>query len=575
MKHHLDKALAVLLVLTLAFVVFDSGFDPLYASLSACVAILAIAVLAWRSQVELRAREETAAVLGSQKELFRTTLANIGDAVIACDESGRITFMNPAAETLTRWRAELAEGVPIADVVRVVDDTHQPVECLVQLALRKGVAVPALHRGRLVARGSNYERPVEDSASPVRDAEGRIVGAVLVFRDVTERKESEDALREADRRKDEFLAVLAHELRNPLAPLRNALHILRMSGHDETAVEQVSGMMDRQLRQMVRLIDDLLDVSRISSNKLELRREVLRPFEAIEAAIEMSAPAVQRSGQRVEVVLSPGCPMIEADRARLVQVLDNLLVNAAKYGRRGGLITVHAEPRGGDLCLRVKDEGIGIPRDMLERVFEMFTQVDRSLERSRGGLGIGLTLVRRIVQLHGGSVVAKSAGPEKGSEIVVLLPALPARVDLPQVARRKTTVRGPALRIAVTDDNEDSAASMAGALRALGHDVRVAFDGTQCIDVCRGFQPQVLLLDIGMPKLNGYDTARIIRMEPWGAEMLIVAMTGWGQEEDRRRALDAGFDHHLVKPVDFDALLAILRTVSKHEPASQAVTDRA
>jgi CheY-like chemotaxis protein len=336
----------------------------------------------------------------------------------------------------------------------------------------------------------------------------------------------------------------------------------------------VSGMMDRQLRQMVRLIDDLLDVSRISSNKLELRREVLRPFEAIEAAIEMSAPAVQRSGQRVEVLLSPSCPMVEGDRARLVQVIDNLLVNAAKYGRRGGLITVHAEPRGTDLCIRVKDNGIGIPREMLERVFEMFTQVDRSLERSRGGLGIGLTLVRRIVELHGGSVVAKSAGNDKGTEIVVLIPALPERIELAQLPPR-TAAAGPKLRVVVTDDNEDSATTMAAALRSLGHEVRTAFDGTQCIDACRSFEPEVLLLDIGMPRLNGYDTARIVRMEPWGEDMLIIAMTGWGQVEDRRRAVEAGFDHHLVKPVDFDELLAILPTVRARVPASQAVTDRA
>jgi CheY-like chemotaxis protein len=266
--------------------------------------------------------------------------------------------------------------------------------------------------------------------------------------------------------------------------------------------------------------------------------------------------------------------MVEGDRARLVQVIDNLLVNAAKYGRRGGLITVHAEPRGTDLCLRVKDNGIGIPRDMLERVFEMFTQVDRSLERVRGGLGIGLTLVRRIVELHGGSVVAKSAGPDKGTEIVVLLPALPERIDIAQ-APRPVPGDMPRLRIVVTDDNEDSAASMAGALRALGHEVRMAFDGTQCIDVSRSFEPEVLLLDIGMPRLNGFDTARIIRMEPWGAGMLIVAMTGWGQEQDRRRGVEAGFDHHLVKPVDFDELLEILHSVRARAPSSQAVTDRA
>ena len=535
---NLDHALLALLILPLA--------------------LMALAAVMWRSHQQRRARTDAAARLDAQAELLRATLAHIDDAVIACDAAARVTFMNPAAETLTRWNAAQAAGLPVSDVVRVVDGaSHQPCECLVQQVLRKGVAIPAAHRGKLVARASTFERPVEDTASPIRDAEGRVTGAVLVFRDITERKVAEDALREDDRRKDEFLAVLAHELRNPLAPLRNALQILRLAGKDVDTVHQVAGLMDRQIRQMVRLIDDLLDISRITTNKLELRRETVRPQDVIDAAMEMSAPAVQASGQRVEVFVSAACPMIDGDRARLIQVLDNLLVNAAKYGKRGGLISIHAEPRATELCIRVKDDGMGIPRDMLERVFDMFTQVDRGRQRSRGGLGIGLTLVRRIVELHGGSVIAKSAGLGKGTQIVVLLPAAKARNDAPEHPR-EVPVAGARLRIVVTDDNEDSATSMSAALRAIGHDVRVANDGTECIDACRGFIPDVLLLDIGMPRLDGYDTARIIRREPWGTDITIVAMTGWGQDEDVRRALQSGFDHHLTKPVDFESLLAIL-----------------
>jgi PAS domain S-box-containing protein len=572
-RRHFDNALVALLVLMLGVVVFQGGLDPVQGVLAALLALAMAALLGWRSHVELHARDEAEVVLQAQKELFRTTLANLGDAVIACDDAARITFMNLAAETLTCWRADQALGVPVADVVRVVDPaTHQPLECMVQQALRRGVAIPNGHRGKLVARGMAFERPIEDSASPVGDAQGRLVGAVLVFRDITERKSAEDALREADRHKDEFLAVLAHELRNPLAPIRNALHILRMAGSDPVTVEQVAGMMDRQVRQMVRLIDDLLDISRISRNKLELRKEPLRPREAIDAAIEMSGPAVVKSGQRVEVVVSPTCPLIEADRARLVQVLDNLLVNAAKYGRAGGVIAVCAEARGADLCLRVKDNGIGIPADMLERVFDMFTQVERSMERSRGGLGVGLTLVRRIVELHGGSVVAKSGGHGMGTEIVVLLPASPAAATI-ATPQRAPQPAGPCMRIVVTDDNEDSAISMATALRSLGHEVRMAFDGAHCMEVCRAFEPQVLLLDIGMPRVNGYDAARLIRLEAWAARLVIIAMTGWGQEEDRRRAEEAGFNHHLVKPVDFDTLLEILRT--SDVPAPLAHTDGA
>jgi PAS domain S-box-containing protein len=566
MRRHFDNALVVLLVLLLGVVVFQGGFDVLHGLLTALLTLAIAALLGWRSHLEIQARDAADTVLQEQRELFRTTLQNLGDAVVACDGSARITFMNPAAEALTRWRADTALGVPVGDVMRVVDAaTHEPLECMVNTALRKGIAIPNAHRGKLVARGIGFERPIEESASPVRDAQGRIVGAVLVFRDITERTRAEDARREEDRRKDEFLAVLAHELRNPLAPIRNALHILRMAGSDPATVEQVAGMMDRQVSQMVRLIDDLLDISRISRNKLELRREALRPREAIDAAIEMSGPAVVKSGQRVEVVIAPDCPLIEGDRARLVQVLDNLIVNAAKYGRAGGVITIFAESRGTDLCLRVKDTGIGIPDDMLERVFDMFTQVDRTMERSRGGLGIGLTLVRRIVQLHGGSVVAKSAGPGKGTEIVVLLPASPA-AQIIATPQRTPMPAGPAMRIVVTDDNEDSATSMATALRALGHEVRMAFDGAHCMEVCRAFEPQVLLLDIGMPRVNGYDAARLIRMEAWAARLVIVAMTGWGQEEDRKRAEDAGFNHHLVKPVDFDLLLEILRGREAQQP---------
>jgi PAS domain S-box-containing protein len=558
MNHRFDNALLALLFVALAFVVYESGVDPIVATVAAFVALTGLAAVSWRSLLDSRARSDAADHLDAQAELLRATLAHIDDAVIACDTATRVTFMNPAAETLTRWKAAQAGGVPVADVVRVVDmATHEPRECLVQQVLRSGVAIPAAHRGKLVARGSSFERPVEDTASPMRDAEGRVTGAVLVFRDITERKVAEDTLREGDRRKDEFLAVLAHELRNPLAPLRNSLQILRLAGKDPDTVQQVAGMMDRQIRQMVRLIDDLLDISRITSNKLELRKEAVRPMEAIEAAVEMSAAVVQSSGQRVEIMVAPSCPMIEGDRARLVQVLDNLLVNAAKYGRRGGRIAVYAEPRGTELCIRVKDEGVGIPREMLERVFDMFTQVDRGRQRSRGGLGIGLTLVRRIVELHGGSVIAKSAGLNRGTEIVVLLPPAKAPHE-PADHPREVPVAGPRLRIVVTDDNEDSASSMSAALRAIGHDVRVANDGTECIDACRGFLPDVLLLDIGMPRLDGYDTARIMRREPWGGGITIVAMTGWGQDDDVRRAMQAGFDHHLTKPVDFESLLAIL-----------------
>jgi len=417
--------------------------------------------------------------------------------------------------------------------------------------------VPTAHRGTLITCGGGGERPVDDSASPILDADGRLVGAVLVFRDITERKRGEDALRDADRRKDEFLAVLAHELRNPLAPLRNALQIVRLSAHKPEAVEQVFGMMERQVHQMVRLIDDLLDVSRITRNKLELRREPVDLAQVIEAALEMSSPTVARYGHRVEAELEPGLPLVDGDRARLVQIMDNLLTNAAKYSVAGGVIGIRANMRADGLHIAVRDNGIGIPPDMLEKIFDMFTQVDRTLERTRGGLGIGLTLVRRLVELHGGTIVARSEGQGKGSELEIVLRALaPIAARSAPVDAVDTAIQ-PGRRILVADDNVDAAESLADMLRMMGHEVAVAHDGEACVALFAQMQPDVALLDIGMPRMDGYEAARAIRAR-WGSPPMLVALTGWGQEEDRRRAREAGFDHHLVKPADFTRLARLL-----------------
>ncbi len=527
---------------------------------AAILGFILLAALVLQMRRNSRARDVAADLLEGQKELFRTTLGSLGEAVVTCDPSGRVTYVNPTAEALTGWKSRRAIGQPIADIVRVIDDgRHVALENVAEVTLRDGVEVAAVHRGYLVPRGSDERRPIEESAAPIRDADGEIAGAVLVFRDITERKRTENALIEADRRKDEFLAVLAHELRNPLAPLRTALHIVRIAGHDKAAVEQVWGMMERQVRQMVRLIDDLLDVSRITRNKLELRREPVRLEEVIEAALEMSAPTVARFNHRVVLQVGPDLPMVDGDRARLVQVLDNLVTNAAKYSEPGGTITVIAG-RGPDdtASILVKDTGLGIPADMLERIFEMFTQVDRTLERSRGGPGIGLTLVPRIVQLHGGQIVARSEGPGKGSEFEITLPAIAVAGDSPAAEPGNAPTAAGGRRIVVCDDNEDAAESLARMLRMLGHEVRLAFDGMECLAACEEFQPGIVLLDIGMPRMNGYDAARAIRARSWGQRMVLVAVTGWGQAEDRRRAFEAGFDHHVTKPADFDTLARLL-----------------
>jgi CheY-like chemotaxis protein len=315
-------------------------------------------------------------------------------------------------------------------------------------------------------------------------------------------------------------------------------------------------MMDRQVTQMVRLIDDLLDVSRITRDKLELRKGLVDVPEVVEAALEMSAPLMQRYGHHVDVRLPAQCPVIEGDRVRLVQILDNLLTNAAKYSEARARITLEVAAEGERLAIRVRDTGLGIPPAMLERIFDMFTQVDRSLERSRGGLGIGLTLVKRLVELHGGRVTAHSDGPGKGSEFVVTLPivAQPAAT----AAQPQTAPAAARQRVVVTDDYADSLDSMARVVALLGHEAHTASGGGDCLRLCHELRPDVVLLDIGMPGLNGYEVARAIRAEPWGAAIKLVAMTGWGQDEDVKRAAASGFDHHLVKPVDHAALAALL-----------------
>jgi PAS domain S-box-containing protein len=529
---------------------------------AALLGLLMLGALVWQMRRNFIARDRSEAVLSDQRELFRTTLASLLEAVVTTDVDGRITYMNASAAALTGWPVTEAVGKPVGEVVRVVDDRlHQPVENSAQRALREVRDVPVAQRFQLLARSGEGGVPIDDSAAPIRDPQGRITGAVLVFRDISQRKRSQDALLDADRRKDEFLAVLAHELRNPLAPLRNALQIVRMANHDPATVRQVWGMMERQIDQMVRLIDDLLDVSRITRGKLQLRKEPVEIASVVEAALEMSAPMLERAKHAIEVSMPDGRYVVEGDRARLVQAIDNLITNAAKYTDSGGRILLAVESDEGVLRIRVKDNGIGIPKEMLERVFEMFTQVDRSLERSRGGLGIGLTLVRRIVELHGGTVVACSEGAGRGSEFTITLPLAGSDAGLrpvPPPAARSTASH----RILVVDDNQDAASSLMETLQLMGHEVHAAFDGLECLREAERFLPEMVFLDIGMPRLNGFDTAKRLRGEPWGRHCLLVAVTGWGQDEDRRRAREAGFDHHLVKPIDFDALGAIIATFS-------------
>ena len=377
------------------------------------------------------------------------------------------------------------------------------------------------------------------------------------------------SLREADRRKDEFLAILAHELRNPLAPLRHAAEAMRRSSHDGQVVAWARGLIERQLAQMVRLIDDLLDLSRVSRGRVELKYEDVALSSLVEGALEICGAPMREAGHTISVSMPDEPVVVRCDPTRIVQVLCNLLSNATKYTPSGGAISLLARRGDAGIEITVRDNGIGIPEEMLNRVFEMFTQVERSLERAQGGLGIGLTLVKRLVEMHGGTIHARSAGPGRGSEFVVRLPECLPAGDLPAApATRDDESRRPRpQRILIADDNRDAADSLAVMLKVFGHEVQTAYDGLQAVELAEAFRPALALLDIGMPRLNGYDAARRIRQGASGGDIVLIALTGWGQPEDKQRSRAAGFDHHLVKPVDPSTLERLLASPARHAPA--------
>ncbi|WP_254508254.1 hybrid sensor histidine kinase/response regulator [Anatilimnocola floriformis] len=368
-------------------------------------------------------------------------------------------------------------------------------------------------------------------------------------------QQSEQALKETDRKKDEFLATLAHELRNPLAPIRNSLEVMKRADNNPEVIAQSRGTMERQMSQMVRLVDDLLDVSRISRNRLALRRESVSVADIVNNAVEACQPQIDSARHELKIDL-PAQPIhVHADSARLVQVLGNLLTNACKYTEPGGRIAISVRRGDGDVLIRVRDNGIGIPPELMPRAFEMFSQLDRTLDRAQGGLGIGLTLVKRLVEMHEGTVTAHSEGTNQGTEFTVRLPALAAGPQpRPPVDTELTTKKGRR-KILVVDDNRDSAITLAMLLKITGNELQTAHDGQEAVTKAEQFQPEIILLDIGMPIMDGYQACRAIRTQPWGQRIKIVALTGWGQESDRRQTREAGFDAHLVKPVEHALLV--------------------
>jgi signal transduction histidine kinase/CheY-like chemotaxis protein len=442
-------------------------------------------------------------------------------------------------------------------VATCIQHTDDPKAQLVKsLGIRAYACNPLLAGDRLIGTLSFASRTRDQFADDELEFLRTICHYVTV---AYERLRLIHQLRQADRRKDEFLAVLAHELRNPLAPVRNAVEVMRLRDVDDPGLRWARDIIDRQVQQMTRLVDDLLDVSRITRGKVKLQKEPVDLAVVVARAVESSRPLIDARHHELTVTLPPEPVPLEADAIRLAQVVANLLNNAAKYTGEGGRIGLAVERHGAEAVVRVRDSGVGIPAGMLTQVFDLFTQVESSVVRSQGGLGIGLTLVRSLVELHGGSVTAHSEGPGTGSEFVVRLPALPElRSGDCGPGGNGRRAGSSARRILVVDDNGDAADSLAVLLRLMGNDVRTARDGPAALEAAGAYRPDVVLLDLGLPRMSGYEVCRRLREGHFANGPLVVALTGYGQDEDRRRTREAGFDHHLVKPVNPDELGEVL-----------------
>jgi PAS domain S-box-containing protein len=484
------------------------------------------------------------------------------DGIIAIDENGTVEAFNPAAQHLFGYRAEEVIG---HNVKMLMPEPFHSEHDTYLANYRGTLKAKIIGIGREVEgrRKDGCTFPMDLAVSEFQLGKRRYFTGIV--RDITDRKRAEKQtydllieLKEGDRRKDEFLAVLAHELRGPLAPLSNTLEIIKRSQGDGDLLQQALTTMERQLGHLVRLVDDLIDVSRITRDKIELRKERVELASIVHQSVETCRPLAESANHELAVILPPEAVHVHADPVRLAQVFSNILNNACKYTPPGGKISLTAERQGSDAVVIVKDTGLGIPPDKLRCVFEMFTQIDRTLERSQGGFGIGLTLVKRLVEMHGGSVEAHSEGLGKGSQFVVRLPILIEKPEVLPPEPAAEPIRRTARRILVVDDNADTASSLAMLLKLIGNETYTANDGLEAVEAAEKHRPDVVLLDIGLPKLNGYDACRRIREQPFGKNMLIVALTGWNQEQDRRRSKDEGFDSHLVKPVNLADLQKIL-----------------
>ena len=493
--------------------------------------------------------------------------ADQSDAIIVTDAQGKVREFNPAAERMLGYGSKDAIGADMAMFYRAEDGD------LVRQAVHRAVAGEWEWRGDLVfVRQDGSEGYSEAVIKPLLDRKGASYGAVSVNRDITERQRDAAQLRElnaqladADRRKDEFLATLAHELRNPLAPLRNVLEILKLQAPGNTQMQWAQQVFERQMNQVTHLVDDLMEVSRITQGRLELRREATDLAVVMQDAVQAVQERLAAAGHTLECHLPDSPLVLDADPTRLVQIITNLLNNAIKYTPDGGQIVLRGQRIGSEASVTVRDSGIGIAPENLDKVFNMFAQLEPGLDRAQGGLGIGLALVRGLVALHGGRIAASSEGAGRGSEFALYLPLPDAPPQGAEVFAAAPQAVQPGRRVLVVDDNVDGADTLQMALEMLGYSVECAYNGSSALAAAARFRPHAVVLDIGLPDMDGYQVAARMRSEPWGRELALIAATGWGQDADRKAAADAGFDHHLVKPVDFMALDAILRQLTAHD----------
>ncbi len=497
-----------------------------------------------------------------QRRIYETALNSTPDFVYVFDREHRAMYANDAL--LKTWGTDDVRGKKWMDLG--YEQWHADMH---DRELDQVINTRAPIRGEIPFAGTGGRRIYDYIFAPVFGADGEVVAVAGTTRDITDRQAAEQSMRdqavrlaESDRSKDEFLATLSHELRNPLAPLRNSIALLRRASHGEDRVAPIHDMMERQVNHLVRLVDELLELSRISRGTLSLRKERIELATVVRNALETTAPLVQAAGHELAVELPSEPVWLEGDDVRLVQILANLLDNAIKYTESSGRLALRAEVDGDFVAVTVSDNGIGIAPDALPRMFEMFSRGDRDSARTQGGLGIGLALSRRLAEMHGGTLDARSEGLGKGSAFTVRLP-LAAPPETAEAERARHGANLALTRVLVVDDNHDAGDSLAMILEMLGADVRVARGGVEALETFSSYQPSVVLLDIGMPGMNGYEVARAIRSGYPGHPVVIVALTGWGQEEDRRRSHEAGFNHHLVKPAEIDALQDLLSSIEK------------